>query len=30
VPGEKSEALDINIRGNADYVLTYDEILAML
>lgn len=27
---KKSEALDVNIRGNADYVLTYDEILAML
>jgi [FeFe] hydrogenase (group B1/B3) len=26
---KKSEALDINIRGNADYVLTYDEILAI-
>lgn len=27
---KKSEALDVNIKGNADYVLTYDEILAML
>lgn len=27
---KKSEALDVSIRGNADYVLTYDEILAML
>jgi len=27
---KKSETLDINISGNADYVLTYDEVLAML
>jgi [FeFe] hydrogenase (group B1/B3) len=27
---KKSEALDISNKGNADYVLTYDEILAML
>ena len=27
---KKSEALDITIEGNANYVLTYDEILAMI
>jgi len=27
---KKSEALDVSIKGNADYVLTYDEVLAIL